>query len=81
MLVPLLKTQDFYTKEKVMHAIRVSVDGCKDTFKQVDHMDVLEKEVLRLKENIKAEEDDDFKSYLETLKDQLEKSVVEKLRI
>ena len=35
-LVPLLQSDDFYTKEKVLHAIQVSVHVCKDVY--VQHM-------------------------------------------
>lgn len=78
-LVPLLNTQDFYTKEKIMHAIRVSADACKETLKQPSNLKLLEKQLSELQQNIKEEDDADFKTYLEGLKDQLEKNVLQKL--
>lgn len=79
LLVPILNTDDFYTKEKIMHAIHLSVDSCKDVYKQPENMKVLEKQLMELTQQIKEEDDADFKSYLQNIKGQLEKDIIEKL--
>ena len=80
-LLPLLQADDYDTKEKVLQAILVSVDACKNEYQnQIDGvMTLLKKQVDCLEEDISKEEDDDFKSYLVNLKEQLNNDIIKKI--
>ena len=78
--MPLLQVDDCDTKEKVIQAIVVSIDACKREYeKDNDVIKLLKAQLLKLKEDISAEDDDDFKSYLLNLKEQLDKEIIKKI--
>lgn len=79
-IMPLLQVNGYYTKEKVIQAIVVSLDACKREYeKDNDVIKLLKAQLLKLKEDISIEDDDDFKSYLLNLKDQLDEGIIKKL--
>ena len=78
--MPLLQVDDYDTKEKVIQAIVVSIDACKREYeKDNDVIKLLKAQLLKLKEDISAEDDDDFKSYLLNLKEQLDEGIIKKI--
>ena len=78
--MPLLQVNGYDTKEKVIQAIVVSIDACKREYeKDNDVIKLLKAQLLKLKEDISIEDDDDFKSYLLNLKDQLDEGIIKKL--
>ena len=78
--MPLLQVDDYDTKEKVIQAIVVSIDACKREYeKDNDVIKLLKVQLLKLKEDISAEDDDDFKSYLLNLKEQLDEGIIKKI--
>lgn len=78
--MPLLQVNGYDTKEKVIQAIVVSLDACKREYeKDNDVIKLLKAQLLKLKEDISIEDDDDFKSYLLNLKDQLDEGIIKKL--
>ena len=79
-IMPLLQVNGYDTKEKVIQAIVVSLDACKREYeKDNDVIKLLKAQLLKLKEDISIEDDDDFKSYLLNLKDQLNEGIIKKL--
>ena len=79
-IMPLLQVDDYDTKEKVIQAIVVSIDACKREYeKDNDVIKLLKAQLLKLKEGISAEDDDDFKSYLLNLKEQLDEGIIKKI--
>lgn len=78
-LIPLLKTKDYDAREKVIQALVVSVSSCSQTLNK--HLHDLRNELKTLEGSIKTEDDADFKSYLVSLKDQLDKNVIQKLKL
>lgn len=79
LLTPLLKIEDFDAKEKVIQAIIVSVPICSGELRKDVSLKELKRQSKELEENIRSEEDDDFKGYLITLKQQLDKNVLKQL--
>lgn len=79
LLTPLLKIEDFDAKEKVIQAIVVSVPICSDELRKDVSLKELKRQSKELEENIRSEEDDDFKGYLITLKQQLDENVLKQL--
>ena len=78
--MPLLQVNGYDTKEKVIQAIVISIDACKREYeKDNDVIKLLKAQLLKLKEDISIEDDDDFKSYLLNLKDQLDEGIIKKL--
>lgn len=74
-LISLMNTaKDYDAKEKVIQALVVSVDVCSVTIKK--HMNVMKHEMKVLENSIAVEDDIDFKSYLISLKDQLQQIVM-----
>ena len=79
LLTPLMKTTDYDTKEKVIQAITVSVDACKEVFREKHVIEKLKNTLKQLNNDINNEDDVDFKSYLESLRTQLDVNILRKL--
>jgi len=79
LLVPMLKSDDFDSKEKVIQALVVSAQSCAKELKTENSLTELRKQLVGLDKSIKEEDDADFKSYLSTLKQQLDEHVLKKL--
>lgn len=78
-LLPLLQTKDYDAKEKVIQALVVSVHSCAETLKT--NLAELKQELHELISDINTEDDQDFKSYLLSLKEQLDNNVIKQLQI
>ena len=79
LLLPLLESHDYDSKEKVIQALVVSVGPCSRELRGESSLIELRKQVALFEKSIKEEDDDDFKSYLMSLKQQLEENVLNPL--
>ena len=79
LLVPMLQSEDYDSKEKVIQALVVSVKSCHNELKQEPSLTELKKQVEIFDHSIQEEDDADFKSYLVDLKQQLQENVLNQL--
>ena len=67
-LLPLLKIDDYDSKEKVLQAMTVSRDICRTVYDSSSVDQKLRNFRMEMKKAIESEEDDDFQGYLTNLK-------------
>ena len=79
LLVPMLTSDDYDSKEKVIQALAVSVQSCTKELKTESSLTELRNQLIGLDKSIIEEDDTDFKSYLSTLKQQLDENILKKL--
>ena len=75
----MLRSEDYDSKEKVIQALVVSVQSCVKELKNEKYIPELNKQLKLLETAIKEEDDQDFKSYLMSLKQQLDENVLKQL--
>ena len=81
LLVPMLQSENYDSKEKVIQALVVSVQSCHNELKQESPLAELRKQLELLKHSIQEEDDADFKNYLVSLKQQLQENVLNPLMV
>ncbi|XP_066930313.1 nucleotide exchange factor SIL1-like [Clytia hemisphaerica] len=79
LLVPMLQSEDYDSKEKVIQALVVSVQSCVKELKNEKYISELTKQLKLLETTIVEEDDQDFKSYLVSLKQQLDENILKQL--
>ena len=72
-----LKAEDYDSIEKVLGAISASASDCRDVFNKTDLRGMLVKIKGRFMKEIDQEEDEDFRSYLRTFPERVDKIINE----
>ena len=74
-----METKDYDTQEKIMQALEISIDACKEKFRNKQVIQTLKNVLKQLNKEISEEEDIDHKSYLQDLRIQLDQNILRKL--
>ncbi|XP_065649222.1 nucleotide exchange factor SIL1 isoform X2 [Hydra vulgaris] len=79
-LIPLLKIEDYDTKEKVMQSIEISVKECKKEWIDDQTLSILDEISRSLKKDYELEEDADLKNYIADLRTILNEKIIKPLK-
>ena len=79
-LIPLLKIEDYDTKEKIMQSLEISVEECNKEWIDDHAINAFDELSLSLKKDFESEEDADLKNYIADLRTMLKERIIRRLK-